>query len=175
MALPCLCSAPPPRPYVPVSLCVVGTTVAGGLFIPSLLTGAAGGRLVGQLLNQAMPNHVVNAGVYSFIGTLPTPRHAPPCHITPAFLLHAVACALPSDVSLTHSFFLHTVLSVPLSFSAVLLAAISSYLLRFAAFVGPLFMLPFSVFSVCYCRPSGAACAVCVMPAVCLVCAPCAL
>ncbi len=61
---------------MPHPLCVAGTTISGGLLIPSLLTGAAGGRLVGQLLNQAMPNHVVNAGVYSFIGMLPTPCHA---------------------------------------------------------------------------------------------------
>ena len=45
--------------------------MAGGVFIPSLLTGAAMGRVFGQWLNaSSISNHVVDAGVYSFIGPL---------------------------------------------------------------------------------------------------------
>ncbi len=69
------------RVGVGVRVMGAGTTVAGGLFIPSLLTGAAGGRLIGQLLNQGLPNHVVNAGIYSFIGmrwpAAPSPPPSP--------------------------------------------------------------------------------------------------
>jgi H+/Cl- antiporter ClcA len=47
-----------------------GITVAGGVFIPSLLTGAAMGRIFGQLLNAGpLEGHVVDAGVYAFLGT----------------------------------------------------------------------------------------------------------
>jgi hypothetical protein len=46
-----------------------GITVAGGVFIPSLLTGAAMGRILGQLLNSGpLDGHVVDAGVYAFVG-----------------------------------------------------------------------------------------------------------
>ena len=46
-----------------------GSAVPSGLFVPSLLTGSALGRYVGQLLTAWFPNHVVDPGTYSLIGT----------------------------------------------------------------------------------------------------------
>lgn len=45
-----------------------GAAIPSGLFIPSLLSGSAFGRLVGDLLNLAFPHHVVDPGTYSLIG-----------------------------------------------------------------------------------------------------------
>lgn len=45
-----------------------GVAVPSGLFVPSLVAGAAFGKLVGILLNLAMPNAVVGSGTYALIG-----------------------------------------------------------------------------------------------------------
>ena len=45
-----------------------GASVPSGLFIPSLLSGSAFGRIVGDMLNHAFPGHFVDPGTYSLIG-----------------------------------------------------------------------------------------------------------
>jgi len=45
-----------------------GSSVPSGLFIPSLLSGSAFGRIVGDMLNLAFPGRFVNAGTYALIG-----------------------------------------------------------------------------------------------------------
>lgn len=45
-----------------------GVFAPSGLFIPTLLSGAAFGRLVGHILNCAFPGYVTDAGSYALIG-----------------------------------------------------------------------------------------------------------
>ena len=45
-----------------------GASVPSGLFIPSLLSGSAFGRIVGDMLNHAFPGRFVDPGTYSLIG-----------------------------------------------------------------------------------------------------------
>lgn len=45
-----------------------GISVASGLFIPSLLTGSAFGRIVGEVINLIAGDKLVDAGTYSLIG-----------------------------------------------------------------------------------------------------------
>jgi len=45
-----------------------GSSVPGALFVPSLLAGAAWGRLIGSLLTQAMPALKIDPGAFALIG-----------------------------------------------------------------------------------------------------------
>jgi H+/Cl- antiporter ClcA len=45
-----------------------GTIVPAGLFVPTLMSGAAYGRLIGNILNLAFPGNVASAGLYSLMG-----------------------------------------------------------------------------------------------------------
>lgn len=47
---------------------LAGTSIAAGLFYPSMVAGAALGRILGQLLQMAFTNKVVDPGTYAFIG-----------------------------------------------------------------------------------------------------------
>ena len=52
-------------------LCMVvcyGSSVPGALFVPTLLAGASFGRLVGSLLDQAMPSLNIDPGAFGLIG-----------------------------------------------------------------------------------------------------------
>lgn len=54
--------------YYFMSVWTYGLSVASGLFMPSLLTGAAYGRLVGVLLHYVTPMSVSEPGIYALIG-----------------------------------------------------------------------------------------------------------
>jgi CBS domain-containing protein len=54
--------------YLMMACLTVGTSVAAGLFYPSMVAGAALGRILGQLLQMTFSNSVVDPGTYAFIG-----------------------------------------------------------------------------------------------------------
>ncbi|KAA0157273.1 hypothetical protein FNF29_00625 [Cafeteria roenbergensis] len=54
--------------YAAVTCLTYGVAVPSGLFVPSLLTGAAMGRAVGELINLVLGAGSVDAGTYSLIG-----------------------------------------------------------------------------------------------------------
>jgi chloride channel 7 len=55
-------------PYFLMAAITSGTFCPAGLFVPTLLSGAAFGRLVGHILNRAFPGAVSSSGTYSLIG-----------------------------------------------------------------------------------------------------------
>lgn len=54
--------------YFLMAACTAGLKVPMGLFVPSLLAGAAYGRLWGHVLNSAFPGYVADSGTYSLLG-----------------------------------------------------------------------------------------------------------
>jgi chloride channel 7 len=55
-------------PYFFMAAITSGTLCPAGLFVPTLLAGAAFGRIVGHILNSAAPGYVTDAGSYALIG-----------------------------------------------------------------------------------------------------------
>jgi H+/Cl- antiporter ClcA len=55
-------------PYFFMAAITSGTIVPAGLFVPTLMSGAAYGRLIGNILNLAFPGNVASAGLYSLMG-----------------------------------------------------------------------------------------------------------
>lgn len=47
---------------------VVGVFAPAGLFVPTLLAGAAYGRIVGHFMNTNFPGYVADSGTYALIG-----------------------------------------------------------------------------------------------------------
>jgi chloride channel 7 len=54
--------------YATLTCLTYGTAVPSGLFVPSLLSGAALGRLTGMMINSTMGNGTVDPGTYALIG-----------------------------------------------------------------------------------------------------------
>ena len=55
-------------PYFLFAAVTSGTFAPAGLFVPTLLSGAAFGRIVGHILNAAFPYYVADSGTYALIG-----------------------------------------------------------------------------------------------------------
>jgi chloride channel 7 len=55
-------------PYFLIASITSGVMAPAGLFVPTLLGGAAYGRLIGHWMNVAFPGHVADAGTYALIG-----------------------------------------------------------------------------------------------------------
>jgi chloride channel 7 len=55
-------------PYFLIASITPGLMVPAGLFVPTLLAGAAYGRLIGHWMNLTFPGHVADAGTYALIG-----------------------------------------------------------------------------------------------------------
>lgn len=55
-------------PYFLMAAITSGTFCPAGLFVPTLLSGAAFGRMIGHILNVASPNSVSDSGIYALIG-----------------------------------------------------------------------------------------------------------
>lgn len=55
-------------PYFIFAAITSGTFAPAGLFVPTLLAGAAFGRIVGHILNVAFPYYVADSGTYALIG-----------------------------------------------------------------------------------------------------------
>ncbi len=55
-------------PYYLMAAITSGTLCPAGLFVPTLLAGACYGRIVGHILNCAIPSFVTDAGSYALIG-----------------------------------------------------------------------------------------------------------
>ena len=55
-------------PYFLVAAVTSGVMAPAGLFVPTLLSGAAFGRIIGHLLNTAFPGYVADSGTYALIG-----------------------------------------------------------------------------------------------------------
>lgn len=55
-------------PYFLMAAITSGTLCPAGLFVPTLLSGAAFGRMIGHILNCAAPGFVTDAGSYALIG-----------------------------------------------------------------------------------------------------------
>lgn len=55
-------------PYFLVASVTSGIMAPAGLFVPTLLSGAAFGRIIGHLLNVAAPGYVGDSGTYALIG-----------------------------------------------------------------------------------------------------------
>jgi H+/Cl- antiporter ClcA len=55
-------------PYFLVAAVTSGVMAPAGLFVPTLLSGAAFGRIIGHLLNCAFPGYVADSGTYALIG-----------------------------------------------------------------------------------------------------------
>jgi chloride channel 7 len=55
-------------PYYLMATITNGTLAPGGLFVPTMLSGAAMGRLIGHWLNLWFSGHVADAGTYALIG-----------------------------------------------------------------------------------------------------------
>jgi chloride channel 7 len=55
-------------PYYLMAAITAGTLCPAGLFVPTLLAGAAFGRTVGHILNCAAPGYVTDSGTYALIG-----------------------------------------------------------------------------------------------------------
>eukprot|EP00596_Hydrurales_sp_CCMP1899_P000306 CAMPEP_0119044320 /NCGR_PEP_ID=MMETSP1177-20130426/30604_1 /TAXON_ID=2985 /ORGANISM="Ochromonas sp, Strain CCMP1899" /LENGTH=923 /DNA_ID=CAMNT_0007014267 /DNA_START=18 /DNA_END=2789 /DNA_ORIENTATION=- len=55
-------------PYFLFAAITSGTLCPAGLFVPTLLAGAAYGRIVGHILNLAFPYFVADSGTYALIG-----------------------------------------------------------------------------------------------------------
>ena len=55
-------------PYFFMAAITAGSMCPAGLFVPTLLSGAAYGRLIGHWMNLLFPGHVGDAGTYALIG-----------------------------------------------------------------------------------------------------------
>lgn len=55
-------------PYFFMAAITGGSMCPAGLFVPTLLAGAAYGRIIGHILNCAMPGYVTDSGSYALIG-----------------------------------------------------------------------------------------------------------
>ena len=55
-------------PYFLLAGVTAGAFAPVGLFVPSLLSGAGFGRIIGHLLNKAFPGEVADSGTYALIG-----------------------------------------------------------------------------------------------------------
>ena len=55
-------------PYFLIASITSGVMAPAGLFVPTLLAGAAFGRAVGHILNVAFPGYVADSGTYALIG-----------------------------------------------------------------------------------------------------------
>lgn len=55
-------------PYFLMAAITSGVLAPAGLFVPTLLSGAAFGRLIGHWLNTAFPGQVADSGTYALIG-----------------------------------------------------------------------------------------------------------
>ena len=55
-------------PYFLSAACVSGSLIPAGLFVPTLLSGAAFGRMFGRGLNAMLPGYVSDSGVYALLG-----------------------------------------------------------------------------------------------------------
>lgn len=55
-------------PYFLMTACTAGLDVPLGLFVPSILMGAAYGRFFGHALNKSFPGYVADSGTYAFMG-----------------------------------------------------------------------------------------------------------
>ena len=55
-------------PYFLFAAITSGTFAPAGLFVPTLLSGATFGRIVGHILNVAFPYYVADSGTYALIG-----------------------------------------------------------------------------------------------------------
>lgn len=55
-------------PYILMAAIVSGTLVPAGLFVPTLLSGAAYGRLIGNILNLCFPGSIASPGTYALMG-----------------------------------------------------------------------------------------------------------
>lgn len=55
-------------PYFLMAAITSGTFCPAGLFVPTLLSGAAYGRMIGHILNVAAPGQVSQSGTYALIG-----------------------------------------------------------------------------------------------------------
>lgn len=55
-------------PYFLIASITSGVLAPAGLFVPTLLAGAAYGRLIGHWMNTAFPGHVADSGTYALIG-----------------------------------------------------------------------------------------------------------
>jgi CBS domain-containing protein len=55
-------------PYFLFAAITSGTFAPAGLFVPTLLSGATFGRIVGHILNAAFPYYVADSGTYALIG-----------------------------------------------------------------------------------------------------------
>jgi chloride channel 7 len=55
-------------PYYLIAAITSGVMAPAGLFVPTLLSGAAFGRIIGHLLNSAFPGYVADSGTYALVG-----------------------------------------------------------------------------------------------------------
>ena len=55
-------------PYFLMAAITSGVLAPAGLFVPTLLAGAAFGRLIGHWMNSAFPGYVADSGTYALIG-----------------------------------------------------------------------------------------------------------
>eukprot|EP00981_Chlorochromonas_danica_P015383 scaffold11846_cov149-Ochromonas_danica.AAC.14 len=55
-------------PYFVLAALTSGVMAPAGLFVPTLLSGAAYGRLIGHWMNLLFPGHVADSGTYALIG-----------------------------------------------------------------------------------------------------------
>ena len=55
-------------PYFLMAAITSGVLAPAGLFVPTLLAGAAFGRLIGHWMNVAFPGYVADSGTYALIG-----------------------------------------------------------------------------------------------------------
>ena len=55
-------------PYLLFAALTIGTLCPAGIFVPTLLSGAALGRVLGHVLHVLFPTHVMDAGSYALIG-----------------------------------------------------------------------------------------------------------
>ena len=55
-------------PYFLMAAITSGAVCPAGLFVPTLLAGAAYGRLIGHWMNMAFPGYVADSGTYALIG-----------------------------------------------------------------------------------------------------------
>ena len=55
-------------PYFAMAALIGGLMIPSGLFVPSILAGAAYGRIWGHALNIMFPGSVADAGTYSLMG-----------------------------------------------------------------------------------------------------------
>jgi chloride channel 7 len=55
-------------PYFLLASITSGVLAPAGLFVPTLLSGAAFGRLIGHWMNSLFPGHVADSGTYALIG-----------------------------------------------------------------------------------------------------------